>query len=87
MPPRAAGSAALSLHLHRRQLGAGASAPDGRTIEQGLLPPGSSAATPPGEVGRVMLGKRTAVEVQQGGVAGRPGAVQPRERGALYAIL
>jgi cytoskeleton protein RodZ len=41
-------------------------APDGRTLEKGLLPAGTSRSYAAGEVGRVTLGNASAVVVQQG---------------------
>ena len=41
-------------------------APDGRTIEKGLLPAGTTRSYSAGEVGRVTLGNASAVVVQQG---------------------
>ena len=41
--------------------------PDGRTLEEGLLPAGQTRSYAAGEVGRVVLGNSTAVVVQQGG--------------------
>jgi cytoskeleton protein RodZ len=41
-------------------------APDGRTLEQGLLPAGTTRTYVAGEVGRVTLGNASAVVVQQG---------------------
>lgn len=43
------------------------SAPDGRSIEQGLLKAGEERSFRSGEVGRVVLGNAAAVEVQQAG--------------------
>jgi cytoskeleton protein RodZ len=43
--------------------------PDGRTIEKGLLPAGTTRTYVAGEVGRVTLGNASAVVVQQGDAA------------------
>ena len=42
-------------------------APDGRTLEQGLVPAGETRSYAAGEVGRVVLGNSTAVMVQKAG--------------------
>ncbi len=42
-------------------------APDGRTLEQGLLPAGTTRSYTAGEVGRVVLGNAQAVSVQHAG--------------------
>jgi len=52
-------------------------APDGRTLEQGLLPAGQMRNYAAGEVGRVVLGNSTAVVVQQ---AGQPLDLTPFRR-------
>lgn len=41
------------------------SAPDGSTVEKGLVPAGETRRYKPGEVGRVKLGNAAAVQVQQ----------------------
>ena len=52
-------------------------APDGRTIEQGLIASGSQRTYGNGEVGRMVIGNATAVEVLQ---AGQPVDLQPFRR-------
>lgn len=42
-------------------------APDGRRLEQGLLPAGTERSYANGEVGRLVIGNASAVEVLQGG--------------------
>lgn len=44
-------------------------APDGRTLEQGLMTAGSERSYRNGEVGRVVIGNASAVEVQRAGQA------------------
>ena len=46
-------------------------APDGRTLEKGLLPAGTTRTYVAGEVGRVTLGNASAVVVQQAATARR----------------
>ena len=65
-PPRRAAAGAVA-ELHRRQLGAGRSAPTAARSRRACWLPGSSAATPPARSARVVLGNSTAVEVQQAG--------------------
>ena len=52
-------------------------APDGSTIEMGTLAPGQQRSYSPGEVGKVVLGNSTAVQVQQ---AGKPVDLTPFSR-------
>jgi cytoskeleton protein RodZ len=42
-------------------------APDGKSVEQGLLKAGEERSFRAGEIGRVVLGNAAAVEVQQAG--------------------
>lgn len=44
-------------------------APDGRTVEQGLLPAGTTRAYAGGDVGRIVIGNAGAVSVEHGGKA------------------
>jgi len=65
LAPRPAASAALVLHFSEDSW-VQVQAPDGRTLEKGLLPAGTTRSYVAGEVGRVTLGNASAVVVQQG---------------------
>ena len=52
-------------------------APDGSKLEQGLLPEGERRSYGEGEVGRLVLGNSSAVEVRQDG---RPVDLEPFSR-------
>jgi len=65
LAPRPAASAALVLHFSGDSW-VQVQAPDGRTLEKGLLPAGTTRSYAAGEVGRVTLGNASAVVVQQG---------------------
>ncbi len=66
MAPRPSAVPALSLRLTADSW-VQVIAPDGRTLEQGLLPAGQSRSYAAGEVGRVVIGNADAVAVQHGG--------------------
>ena len=66
MSPRPSAIPALSLRFSGDSW-VQVTAPDGRTLEQGLLPAGETRTYAVGEVGRVVLGNSTAVVVQQAG--------------------
>ena len=65
LAPRPAANAALVLRLTGDSW-IQVQAPDGRTLEKGLLPAGTTRTYVAGEVGRVTLGNASAVVVQQG---------------------
>jgi cytoskeleton protein RodZ len=65
LAPRPAANAALSLRFSGDSW-VQVQAPDGRTLEKGLLPAGTTRSYAAGEVGRVTLGNASAVVVQQG---------------------
>ena len=65
LAPRPAASAALVLRFSGDSW-VQVQAPDGRTLEKGLLPAGTTRSYSAGEVGRVTLGNASAVVVQQG---------------------
>ncbi|UHQ18920.1 DUF4115 domain-containing protein [Lysobacter sp. KIS68-7] len=65
LAPRPSASAALVLRFSGDSW-VQVQAPDGRTLEKGLLPAGTSRSYAAGEVGRVTLGNASAVVVQQG---------------------
>ena len=66
MTPRPSAVPALTLRLSADSW-VQVIAPDGRTLEQGLLAAGQSRSYAAGEVGRVVLGNAPAVVVQKGG--------------------
>lgn len=76
MSPRPSATPALSLRFSGDSW-VQVIAPDGRTLEQGLLPAGQTRNYAAGEVGRIVLGNSTAVVVQQ---AGRPLDLTPFRR-------
>ena len=65
LAPRPAANAALVLRFSGDSW-VQVQAPDGRTLEKGLLPAGTTRSYSAGEVGRVTLGNASAVVVQQG---------------------
>jgi cytoskeleton protein RodZ len=65
LSPRPAANAALVLRFSGDSW-VQVQAPDGRTIEKGLFPAGTTRSYAAGEVGRVTLGNASAVVVQQG---------------------
>lgn len=65
LAPRPAANAALVLRFSGDSW-VQVQAPDGRTLEKGLLPAGTTRSYASGEVGRVTLGNASAVVVQQG---------------------
>ena len=65
MTPRPAANAALVLRFSDDSW-VQVQAPDGRTLEKGLLPAGTTRSYAAGEVGRVTLGNASAVSVEHG---------------------
>jgi len=66
MSPRPSAAATLSLRFSEDSW-VQIVAPDGRMLEQGLLPAGTTRSYAAGEVGRVVLGNASAVSVQHAG--------------------
>ena len=76
MAPRPAATPAIALHFQGDSWVQIVS-PDGRTLEQGLLPAGTTRTYAAGDVARVVLGNAGAVSVEQ---AGRPLDLAPFRR-------
>jgi cytoskeleton protein RodZ len=68
MSPRPSAVPAIALHLNGDSW-VQVIAPDGRTLEQGLLPAGTTRSYAAGDVGRVVLGNADAVSVERAGQA------------------
>jgi cytoskeleton protein RodZ len=68
MSPRPSAVPAIALHFNGDSW-VQVIATDGRTLEQGLLPAGTTRSYAAGEVGRVVLGNADAVSVERGGKA------------------
>ena len=68
MSPRPSAVPAIALHLNGDSW-VQVIAPDGRTLEQGLLPAGTTRSYATGEVRRVVLGNADAVSVERAGQA------------------
>jgi len=68
MSPRPSAVPAIALHFNGDSW-VQVIAPNGRTLEQGLLPAGTTRSYAAGEVGRVVLGNADAVSVERGGQA------------------
>jgi cytoskeleton protein RodZ len=68
MSPRPSAVPAIALHFNGDSW-VQVIAPNGRTLEQGLLPAGTTRSYAAGEVGRVVLGNADAVSVERAGKA------------------
>ena len=68
MSPRPSAVPAIALHF-KGDSWVQVIAPNGRTLEQGLLPAGATRSYAAGEVGRVVLGNADAVSVERAGQA------------------
>ena len=68
LPPRDSAVPAIALHFNGDSW-VQVIAPNGRTLEQGLLPAGTTRSYAAGEVGRVVLGNADAVSVERAGQA------------------
>jgi cytoskeleton protein RodZ len=68
MSPRPSAVPAIALHFNGDSW-VQVIAPGGRTLEQGLLPAGTTRSYAAGEVGRVVLGNADAVSVERAGTA------------------